>query len=81
MHLPLSDEGCTGKLTWCGSGKLVNTEVLAQLKPLGKRYTKYANCLHIYAGSPPYDKDPFSLYYMSCENVSNKRFICEIPEN
>jgi hypothetical protein len=79
--MPISDEGCPGKLTWCGVGKPVNAKVLAQLKPIGIQNTKYANCLHLYAGYPPYKDDPFSLYYSACENVRNKRYICEIPEN
>jgi hypothetical protein len=80
VHLPISDEGCPGKLTWCGTGKLVNAEVLAELKPMAKRRSKYAHCFHVYTGAPPFKDDPFSIYDMSCENTGNKRYICEIPE-
>jgi hypothetical protein len=81
VHLPLSDEGCRGKLTWCGVKKLVNAEVLARLKPIASRGASFANCLHLYTGAVPIEKDPFSLYYHPCETADGKRYICEIPEN
>lgn len=40
VHLPLSDEGCPGKLTWCGVGKPLTADILNELSPFFAGATK-----------------------------------------
>jgi len=80
VHLPISDEGCPGKLTWCGGGKPISPEVVNELQVyIYKRKASHLYCLHIWTGSPAEKR--FGLHYDGCDtNVTEKLFICEIPE-
>jgi hypothetical protein len=81
VQLPLTDEGCRGTFTWCGSGQLVKPEVLAALdarKKNGKIYDR-RHCIYAYLKKADMDITMFIDYCDRTINTWNKKFVCEIP--
>jgi hypothetical protein len=82
VHIPITDEGCRGKYTWCADGQLVKPEVAAALN-LNKFGTNLKpgdsrNCVYAYVKKTGGYHTEVDLCDRA-KDFNNKKYVCEIP--